>query len=115
MTNEGNIIIGSAWAAKCPLVVDRSPVFPVKVWNITTPLPQGSQTMTSAFGEVTGSATAFTIIQSTEEPFIIKFTPESGKKGICLTDKDNNILLAYNGTAAKQFYIYFTHNYKDLI
>lgn len=115
LTNEGDIIIGSAWAAKCPLVVDRSPVFPVKVWNITTPLPQGSQTMTSAFGEVTGSATAFTIIQSTEEPFIIKFTPESGKKGICLTDKDNNILLAYNGTAAKQFYIYFTHNYKDLI
>lgn len=115
LTNEGDIIIGSAWAAKCPLVVDRSPVFPFKVWNITTPLPQGSQTMTSAFGEVTGSATAFTIIQSTEEPFIIKFTPESGKKGICLTDKDNNILLAYNGTAAKQFYIYFTHNYKDLI
>ena len=115
LTNEGDIIIGSAWAAKCPLVVDRSPVFPFKVWNITTPLPQGSQTMTNAFGEVTGSATAFTIIQSTEEPFIIKFTPESGKKGICLTDKDNNILLAYNGTAAKQFYIYFTHNYKDLI
>lgn len=115
LTNEGDIIIGSAWAAKCPLVVDRSPVFPFKAWNITTPLPQGSQTMTSAFGEVTGSATAFTIIQSTEEPFIIKFTPESGKKGICLTDKDNNILLAYNGTAAKQFYIYFTHNYKDLI
>lgn len=115
LTNEGDIIIGSAWAAKCPLVVDRSPVFPVKVWNITTPLPQGSQTMTSAFGEITGSATAFTIIQSTEEPFIIKFTPESGKKGVCLTDKDNNILLAYNGTAAKQFYIYFTHNYKDLI
>lgn len=115
LTNEGDIIIGSAWAAKCPLVVDRSPVFPFKVWNITTPLPQGSQTMTSAFGEVTGSATAFTIIQSTEEPFIIKFTPESGKKGICLTDKDNNILLAYNGTVAKQFYIYFTHNYKDLI
>lgn len=115
LTNEGDIIIGSAWAAKCPLVVDRSPVFSFKVWNITTPLPQGSQTMTSAFGEVTGSATAFTIIQSTEEPFIIKFTPESGKKGICLTDKDNNILLAYNGTAAKQFYIYFTHNYKDLI
>ncbi len=115
LTNEGDIIIGSAWAAKCPLVVDRSPVFPFKVWNITTPLPQGSQTMTSAFGEVTSSATAFTIIQSTEEPFIIKFTPESGKKGVCLTDKDNNILLAYNGTAAKQFYIYFTHNYKDLI
>lgn len=115
LTNEGNIIIGSAWAAKCPLVVDRSPVFPFKVWNITTPLPQGSQTMTSAFGEVTGSATAFTIIQSTEDPFIIKFTPESGKKGVCLTDKDNNILLAYNGTAAKQLYIYFTHNYKDLI
>lgn len=115
LTNEGDIIIGSAWAAKCPLVVDRSPVFPFKVWNITTPLPQGSQTMTSAFGEVTGSATAFTIIQSTEEPFIIKFTPESGKKGVCLTDKDNNILLAYNGTAAKQLYIYFTHNYKDLI
>lgn len=115
LTNEGDIIIGSAWAAKCPLVVDRSPVFPFKVWNTTTPLPQGSQTMTSAFGEVTGSATAFTIIQSTEEPFIIKFTPESGKKGVCLTDKDNNILLAYNGTAAKQLYIYFTHNYKDLI
>lgn len=115
LTNEGDIIIGSAWAAKCPLVVDRSPVFPFKVWNITTPLPQGSQTMTSAFGEVTGSATAFTIMQSTEEPFIIKFTPKSGKKGVCLTDKDNNILLAYNGTAAKQFYIYFTHNYKDLI
>lgn len=115
LTNEGNIIIGSAWAAKCPLVVDRSQVFPFKVWDITTPLPQGAQTMTGAFGEVTGSATAFTIVQSTAEPFIIKFTPGSGKKGVCLTDKDNNILLAYNGETEKQFYIYFTHNYKDLI
>lgn len=115
LTNEGCLIIGSTWAAKCPLVIDRSQTFPFKIWDITTPLPQGAQTMTGAFGEVTGSATAFTIIQSTAEPFIIKFTPGSGKKGVCLTDSDNNILFAYNGETAKQFYIYFTHNYKDLI
>lgn len=112
LTSSPKLIIGTAWAANCPLVRNRNGMT-IKIWDLTAPLPQGAQVMTSGYGAVTTDLTKFQTI-TTAEPFILRFTPGSGKKGVCVTDGDNNIIVAYNGTTAKDFYAYFTHKYKDL-
>lgn len=112
LTSSPKLIIGTAWAANCPLVRNRNGMT-IKIWDLTAPLPQGAQVMTSGYGAVTTDLSKFQTI-TTAEPFILRFTPGSGKKGVCVTDGDNNIMVAYNGTTAKDFYAYFTHKYKDL-
>ena len=112
LTSSPKLIIGTAWAANCPLVRNHNGMT-IKIWDLTAPLPQGAQVMTSGYGAVTTDLTKFQTI-TTAEPFILRFTPGSGKKGVCVTDGDNNIMVAYNGTTAKDFYAYFTHKYKDL-
>lgn len=112
LTSSSKLIIGTAWAANCPLVRNHNGMT-IKIWDLTAPLPQGAQVMTSGYGAVTTDLSKFQTI-TTAEPFILRFTPGSGKKGVCVTDGDNNIMVAYNGTTAKDFYAYFTHKYKDL-
>lgn len=112
LTSSPRLIIGTAWAANCPLVRNRNGMT-IKIWDLTAPLPQGAQVMTSAYGAVTTDLSKFQTI-TTAEPFILRFTPGSGKRGVCVTDGDNNIMVAYNGTTAQDFYAYFTHKYKDL-
>lgn len=110
-----DIVVGTAWASGCPLVKEWNGATIVrKFWALTRPLPQGAQTMTSRYGqEVTNNPLAtntqnmtFTFNEITTVPNCV---------GICVTDGDNNIIVAQNVNATKTYQLQFTHDYKQVV
>ena len=110
LTDDPNLIIGSAWASKNHLVHRYDSVPTRKYWRITKRLPQGAQIMTSAFG-VSGQSTSVCTVTAQTSGETIAFTVPSGSLGVCVTDENNNILVAWQGGASATFTTYYTHDY----
>lgn len=111
-----DIVVGTAWASGCPLVKEWNGATIVrKVWALTRKLPQGTQTMTSRYGqEVTGE----TLVRINLETKTFGFTTVTSVPncvGICLTDGDNNIIVAQNSNKTKTYQLQFTHDYKQVV
>ena len=69
--------------------------------------------MTSAFGE-TSSAAICTVTEQLVNARAyenIAFVVPSGSLGVCVTDENNNILVAWQGGASATFTTYYTHDY----
>lgn len=113
LTDDPNLIIGTAWAAKNPLVHQYDSKPTRKYWKITKRLPQGAQVMTSAFGETSSSAICTVTEQLVNARAYenIAFVVPSGSLGVCVTDENNNILVAWQGGASATFTTYYTHDY----
>ncbi|MDE7455002.1 MAG: hypothetical protein K2M64_04155 [Clostridia bacterium] len=123
LTDDGQLVIGSTWAATNPLVQQRDGNKTIKVWKLTQPLPQGAQVMTKEYGEYYGSM----VEQKTWNLFYVNGTQilfNQGKssdgqsvndgQGVCVTDEHNNILIAYNSPDPATFYVNFTHDYNAI-
>lgn len=69
--------------------------------------------MTSAFGETSSAAVCTVTEQVTNSRAYenIVFTVPSGSLGVCVTDENNNILVAWQGGASATFTTYYTHDY----
>lgn len=114
LTDDPNLIIGSMWAGRNPLVHQYNSTPTRKYWSITKRLPQGAQVMTSIYGTSGMSATACKVNVSTSGSRAyenIAFTVPSGILGVCVTDENNNILVAWQGGASATFTTYYTHDY----
>lgn len=114
LTDDPNLIIGSMWAGRNPLVHQYNSTATRKYWSITKRLPQGAQVMTSIYGTSGISATACKVNVSTSGSRAyenIEFTVPSGSLGVCVTDENNNILVAWQGGASATFTTYYTHDY----
>lgn len=114
LTDDPNLIIGTAWAGKNYLVHQYGSTAPTrKYWRITKRLPQGAQVMTSVFGETTTSSVCTVTEQVVNSRAYenITFTVPSGSLGVCVTDENNNILVAWQGGASATFTTYYTHDY----
>lgn len=113
LTDDPNLIIGSTWAGRNPLVHQYDSTPTRKYWRITKRLPQGAQVMTSVFGETTTSSvcTVTEQVTNTRAYENIVFTVPSGSLGVCVTDENNNILVAWQGGASATFTTYYTHDY----
>lgn len=111
MTDDPALIIGTAFAARNPLVTNNKTQ--LKYWELTKKLPQGAQTMSTYYGrEVSDNVVT---LQATRR---LVFARRSGSDvvGVCVTDTDNNILIARNSNSLllRTYYMNFTHNYKLL-
>lgn len=111
VTNSPDLIIGTALAARNPLVTNNKTQ--LKYWELTKKLPQGAQTMSTYYGrEVSDNVVT---LQSNRR---LVFSRRSGADvvGVCVTDQDNNILIARNTNALllRTYYMNFTHNYKKI-
>lgn len=114
LTDDPNLIIGSMWAGRNPLVHQYENTPTRKYWSITKRLPQGAQVMTSIYGTSGISSTACKVNVSTSGSRAyenIVFTVPSGSLGVCVTDENNNILVAWQGGASATFTTYYTHDY----
>lgn len=114
LTDDPNLIIGSMWAGRNPLVHQYNSTPTRKYWSITKRLPQGAQVMTSIYGTSGISASACKVNVSTSGSRAyenIVFTVPSGSLGVCVTDENNNILVAWQGGASATFTTYYTHDY----
>ena len=69
--------------------------------------------MTSVFGATTTSSVCTVTEQVTNSRVYenIVFTVPSGSLGVCVTDENNNILVAWQGGANATFTTYYTHDY----
>lgn len=111
LTDDPNLIIGTAWAGKNYLVHQYGSTVPTrKYWKITKRLPQGAQIMTDVFG-VSGQSTSVCTVTAQTSVENIVFTVPSGSLGVCVTDENNNILVAWQGSANATFTTYYTHDY----
>lgn len=111
LTDDPNLIIGTAWAGKNYLVHQYGSTVPTrKYWKITKRLPQGAQIMTDVFG-VSGQSTSVCTVTAQTSGENIVFTVPSGSLGVCVTDENNNILVAWQGGASATFTTYYTHDY----
>lgn len=105
VTDNSSLVIGAGWANNCPLVrkFDNKQI---KVWELTKPLPQGMQTMSTSYGQETTES----VYAVNEEQGFFVFMPKNGY-GVCVTDIDNNIIIGYNGSVGKIIYAYLTKDY----
>lgn len=114
LTDDPNLIIGSMWAGRNPLVHQYNSTPTRKYWSITKRLPQGAQVMTSIYGTsgISDSACKVNVSTSGSRAYEnIVFTVPSGSLGVCVTDENNNILVAWQGGASATFTTYYTHDY----
>lgn len=111
VTNSPDLVIGTALAARNPLVTNNKAQ--LKYWELTKKLPQGAQTMSTYYGRVVSDNVV--TLQSNRR---LVFSRRSGADvvGVCVTDQDNNILIARNTNALllRTYYMNFTHNYKKI-
>lgn len=111
-----DIVVGTAWASSCPLVKEWNGATIVrKVWALTRKLPQGAQTMTSRYGQEVTGETLVRINLETKTFGFTTVTTVPNCVGICLTDGDNNIIVAQNVNASKTYQLQFTHDYKQVV
>lgn len=118
ITDNPNLVIGSAWASYNPLVKRLSQGISVKTWLLTSYLPAGAKVMTSAYGRMAPANDATVQILVGDNPGIdFVFTQaqiSSGVVGVCITDNNNNVMLAYNSNVSTTFSLYVTHFYENI-
>lgn len=112
VTDDPELLIGTAWAAKNALVTNTPPTSR-KYWVLTKKLPQGAQTMSTYYGRQLESNT---IVQAppTYTGIVFKSQSAADVVGMCVTDNDNNIIVAYNRNRQRTFYFTFTHDYNQI-
>lgn len=113
LTDDGYLLIGSTLAANNPLVKERGKAQAVKVWKLSKYLPQGAQVMTSAYGTELQNSDLYSVSLDSNSPSIT-FNPEGTTNdgvGVCVTDENNAILIAFNGNKKATFDVKFTHDY----
>lgn len=104
-THEPDLVIGSGWAANCPLVKQRDAGYQVVWWQLSADCPKGMETMTTAYGTTT--PTPRISVDAGKGTFTIQ--PHT-----CLTDAARNIIVAYNGDTAKTFALKWLHSYRQM-
>ena len=111
-----DIVVGTAWASSCPLVKEWNGATIVrKVWALTRKLPQGTQTMTSRYGQEVPMTNQIVANPGGNTFTFNKITAVENCVGICLTDGDNNIIVAQNSNETKTYKLQFTHNYAQVV
>lgn len=116
LTDEPDLIIGPAFANSNALVKNlTSAGRSVKCWLLTSPLPRSSQVCSEAFGQPTtvtaenAQSMPYRISQRNGE-WQIEFTDY----GVCITDMNNNIILAHNGSQPKTYKFVVCTDYEIL-
>ena len=70
--------------------------------------------MSTAYGRLLDRNTFLTIISSTSiTDFTFGSTP-TYHGGYCVTDDENNIIVAHNSGFGATFYMYYTHDYEAI-
>lgn len=110
LTDCPDLIIGSAWAGRNPLVHQYATNPTRKYWILDKKLPQGAQTMSTAYGRLLDYPTFITIGSNS---FTFGSTP-TNKGGYCVTDDENNIIVAHNSGIGATFNMYYTHDYEAI-
>lgn len=122
LTDEPDIIIGTGWANSNALVKNltaegRS----VKLWALDKPLPRSAQVCASSFGTATvvtaenaESAKRYFDVEQVNGEWRLKFNPPNNSHGLCITDMNNNILVAYNGATPKTYKVVVCTDYEIL-
>lgn len=114
MASNPDLIIGAGWTANCPLAVQRNANVQVKVWKLTKRLPNNINTMTAFWGVYLPYAVQSNYVEISTANMTITFHSQNDGVGVCLTDENNNILIAYNKNADKVFRVLFTHDRKAI-
>ncbi len=110
LTDCPDLIIGSAWAGRNPLVHQYATNPTRKYWILDKKLPQGAQTMSTAYGRLLSGSTFLNVSSNS---FTFGSTP-TNKGGYCVTDDENNIIVAHNSGFGATFYMYYTHDYEAI-
>lgn len=110
LTDCPDLIIGSAWAGRNPLVHQYTTNPTRKYWILDKKLPQGAQTMSTAYGRLLSGSTFLTVSGNS---FTFGSTP-TNKGGYCVTDDENNIIVAHNSGIGATFNMYYTHDYEAI-
>lgn len=117
MTDSGLLVIGPALSANNPLVSQKydenNTTNQIKVWRLKQYLPNGTPVMTDIYGSYYSDSQGVSVDYKAGT---VRFDliNDSNYVGVCITDKDNNVLLAYNDNAGATFYFKFTHFYKSI-
>lgn len=110
LTDCPDLIIGSAWAGRNPLVHQYATNPTRKYWILDKKLPQGAQTMSTAYGRLLSGSTFLTVSGNS---FTFGNTP-TNKGGYCVTDDENNIIVAHNSGIGATFNMYYTNDYEAI-
>lgn len=105
ISGDANLIIGTAWGNGNQLVKQYDSAPTLKYWKLSKPLPQGAQTMTTAYG-TTRTANPVSYSEDTNQLIITAYG--------CVTDENNNIIMANNRNVLQIYYVNFTHDYKQI-
>lgn len=103
---DTDIIVGAGLGANCPLVKNKESEN-LKYWVLNKPLPQGAQTITSEFGrEVPRNQ----VVGGVGSNYVQLYYKR------CITDANNNIIVANNNFdfTAKAIYFNFTSDYNAI-
>lgn len=115
LTDDGFLVIGSTLASNNPLVKERDKPQTIKVWKLTQYIPQGAQVMTPIYGTKQDSS-LFSVVVDSANPSIT-FNPAGTTNngvGVCVTDENDAVLIAFNDNSPATFKIKFTHEYKAI-
>lgn len=112
LTDSGFLVIGATWAAENPLVKSQPKAKKIKVWKLTQNIASGAQVMIPLYGSVVSDPTNWFVANPTDQT--IHFIPHDGAVGVCVTDENNAVLIAYNNDDEAIFTMKYTHSYKTL-
>lgn len=115
LSADGFLVIGSAWAANNELVKTPDKPNKVKIWGLSKAIPNGLPVMTTEYGEASTDGSLFSSgrIGVNNVRIFLVFSPKN-YKGVCVTDENDNVLVAYNNSEPATYYGTFTHNYEDI-
>ena len=115
LTDDGFLVIGSTFASNNPLVKERNKPQTIKVWKLTKYIPQGAQVMTPIYG-IEQDSSLFSVAVDSTNPSIT-FNPVGTTNdgvGVCVTDENNAVLIAFNNNVPATFKLHYTHAYKAI-
>lgn len=115
MSDDGLLVIGSTLASDNPLVKERDKPKEIRVWKLKQYIPQGAQVMTMTYG--TEQDSELFSVDDTSDNASITFNPEGTTNdgvGVCVTDENNAVLIAFNGNEPATFNVKFTHDYSAM-
>lgn len=114
LTDDGYLVIGATWAETNPLVRQRTEDQQIKVWKLTQCVPQGAQIMTPTYGTELQS-NLFSVVYSGGDGASVTFNGAvNDGVGVCVTDAQNNVLIAFNSAEKAMFRVLFTHSYDEI-
>lgn len=111
LTDDAFLVIGSTLAADNPLVKERDKPKNLKVWKLKNLVPRGAQVMIPQYATEQNPA----LFSVDRDARTITFNGSANDGvGVCVTDENNNILIALNDERPATFNFVFTHSYKPM-